>query len=61
MRTPIQAIRQTASYSTLQLNEVQNQELKTEIIILSPASKSVSLYFMQTKTAVYDGCAALIA
>ncbi len=54
------------SYSTLQLNEVQNQEFTNQIILppasclvydtlrdLPPASKPVTLYLMQKKTAVY--------
>ncbi|MDZ8105481.1 MAG: hypothetical protein RM338_07615, partial [Nostoc sp. DedQUE12a] len=46
-------------YSSLQLNEVQNQGFTNQIILLPPAfcllppaSKPVTLYFMQKKTAV---------
>ncbi|MFN6527258.1 hypothetical protein, partial [Nostoc sp. ChiSLP03a] len=48
-------------YSTLQLNEVQNQGFANQIILLPlascllpPASKPVNLYLMQKKTAVRD-------
>ena len=53
------------NYSTLQLNEVRNQGFTNQIILrpassknclLPPASKPVTLYLMQKKTAVFtDG------
>ncbi|MCC5653586.1 hypothetical protein LC609_28095 [Nostoc sp. XA013] len=56
------------TYSTLQLNEVQNQGFTNQIILLPPASclvydtlrdlppasKPVTFYFMQKKTAVIN-------
>ncbi len=49
----------SGAYSSLQLNEVQNQEFTNQIILLlpascllPPASKPVTLYLMQKKTAV---------
>jgi hypothetical protein len=41
-------------YSSLQLNEVQNQGFTNQIILLPSASKPMNLYLMQKKIAVYE-------
>jgi hypothetical protein len=43
-------------YSSSQLKEVQNQGFTNQIILLPPASKPVTLYLMQKKTALIANC-----